>query len=486
MRQEELEYKIIEAKNKAIKNLVAFRHLLLQNDSKDVLPAEFHYQWSDLLLNGRKHTAIQGHRESAKTQIALRAFLLYSLVFPSKDRDYIILIKANDTLACNKLKEIEREYLSNPILKANLKKINEQSSKCFDVDVAGSLGDVNVHIEAYGKGASIRGLANVDRRPRVALIDDPQDIEDSESQTIQESDWNWFLSDVMFLGQSTRIFLIGNNLGEKSIAERVFQNADMLKFETHKVPAIMNGVSAWPSKFKLEDIEAEREDYRKLGKLNIWYREKMCEALAEESRTFQREDFVYYSPSFVYDIAKKCNIYIACDLAISEKKEADYTALIVVGVDKDGFWYVLDLVYGHLNPTETIDHIFNLVSRWRPMKVGIEKVAYQKALIHFIEKEKIRRNIMFSTMELQAEKEKELRIKALQPRFKSHMVLFPEYSSWLGELETELLMFPKCLHDDMPDALAYIPSMVTTPLGFKVKPEDTIISHYRYGNDRYK
>ncbi len=479
MTSAELESKLQAVKYKALKNLVSFRYLLLQGDGSDVLPAEFHYEWSDLLLNGKKHTAIQGFRESAKTNYAIRSFLLYSIVFPSKDRDYIILIKANDTLACNKLKEAEREYLSNPVLRANLKKINEQSSKCFDIDVLGPLGDeINVRIEAYGKGASIRGLANIDRRPRVCLIDDPQDIEDSESETIQESDWNWFLSDVMFLGQSTRIFLIGNNLGEKSIAERVFQNADMLNFETHKVPAIVNGVSAWPSKFKLLDIETERENYRKLGKLNVWYREKMCEALADETRTFQREDFVYYPPQNAIEIAKRCNVYIACDLAISEKKSADYTALIVVGVDKDGYWYVLDLVYGHLNPTETIDQIFNLVSRWRPMKVGIEKIAYQKALIHFIEKEKIKRNIMFSTMELVAEKEKELRIKALQPRFKSKMILFPEYSSWLGELETELLMFPKCLHDDLPDAFAYIPSMVTTPIGMRMSLGDTIIPNY--------
>ena len=452
---------------------------MCQNSDKEVLPAEFHYEWSDLLLNGEHNTAIQGFRESAKTNYAVRAFLLYCLCFPTKDRDYLVLIKANETLARNKLKEIEREYLSSPILRVNLVKVNEESMKVFDIDVLDIFGNtLNIRIESYGKGASIRGLANVDRRPSVCLIDDPQDVEDAQSETIQENDWNWFLSDVMFLGQYTRIFLIGNNLGERSIVDRVFKNKDELKFDTHKVPILINSVSSWPSKVTYDDILREKDDFRKLGKVDIWYREKMCEAISDETRAFKREDFLYYDPQRNFDIAKRCNVYIACDLAISEEKKADFTSLIVVGIDKDNFWYVLDCVYGHFDPSKTMDNIFSLVSRWRPMKVGIEKVAYQKALIHFIEKEKIRRNIMFSTQELEADKQKEIRIMALQPRFKAKQVYFPEYSDYLTELETELLMFPKCLHDDLVDSLAYIPQMATQPIGINDTEQDVAINYY--------
>jgi len=444
-----------------------------------VLPAEFHYDWSNLLLNGKQNTAVQGFRESAKTQYILRSYLLYCLTFPSKDRDYIILIKANETLARNKLKEIEKEYLSNQIIKSNLVKVNEESSKTFDVVVTNVFGEeVNVRIEAYGKGSSIRGLANIDRRPRIVVIDDPQDVEDALSETVQESDWNWFLSDVMFLGQYTRIFLIGNNLGEKSIAERIIVNAKELKFDTYKIPIMDNSVSSWPSKFNLKDIEQEKEDYRKLGKLDVWYRERMCESMSDETRTFSREDFLSYNPMEGWVIAQRSNVYIACDLAISEKAKADYTALVVVAVDSKNYWYVLDCVYGHFDPTKTMDYIFNLVSKWKPMKVGIEKVAYQKALIHFIEKEKIARNIMFSTFELEADKQKELRIKTLQPRFRAKQIYFPEYAPFLTELETELLMFPKCLHDDLVDSLAYIPQMATQPIGIHETESDLAINYY--------
>jgi predicted phage terminase large subunit-like protein len=450
---------LLSLKTKAMMNLVSFRFCLLTTDATEVAPAEYHYDWSNTLLNGKKNTAIEGYRESAKTQYVLRSYLLYCLTFPSTDRDYIVLIKNNATLAAAKLREIEREYNSNPIISANKIKIIEESGNVFSVEVKDSKGEtIHVRIEAYGKGASIRGLANIDRRPKVVIIDDPQDVEDAQSETVTENDWNWFLSDVMFLGQNTRLFLIGNNLGERCIIERVMANANELNFDTHKVPICQNGVSSWPSKYTIESIDKSKEDFRKLGKLDIWFREKMCEAISDETRTFRREDFRYYDPTILHEIAEKCNIFIAADLAISEKHTADYTAIPVVGVNKNNHWFILDCAYGRFDPSTTIEHIFRLEKKWKPKAVGIEKVAYQRALIHFIMKEMPKRDRFFTIVELEAEKQKELRIKGLQPRFRSNTVWLPEHAPWLTEMESELLMFPKGLHDDLIDALAYIPT----------------------------
>jgi predicted phage terminase large subunit-like protein len=260
----------------------------------------------------------------------------------------------------------------------------------------------------------------------------------------------------MFLGQKTRIFLIGNNIGERSIIERVFADAESSKFKTMRIPAIIDEKSAWPAKYALEEIDKEKDNFRTLGKLDIWMKEKMCEAISEETRTFHKEDIMHYDPALISDLSKKCNIFIAVDLAISEKQTADFTAIPVVGVNSDNHWFILDCIYGRFDPSTTIDHIFNLVRRWNPIIVGIEKVAFQRALIHFVMKEMPARNTFFCIKELEAEKQKELRIKALQPRFKTKTIWLPQQASWLGEMETELLRFPKGLHDDLIDALAYI------------------------------
>jgi hypothetical protein len=211
----DLEKKAVVYK-KSKSNLVPFRYYLLTSGKDELNPASFHFDWSDILLNEKDNFAIEGFRESGKGQIVLRSFPLHCLFYPSDSRDYIVLIKQNTDLAGQKLLEIENEYLSNPVLKTSLVEVKQKSTRIFSVDVRDEMGKViNVRIEAYGKGSSIRGLANIDRRPRIVVIDDPQDMEDAKSDTILDNDWNWFISDVMFLGKTSRIFLIGNNLGEK-------------------------------------------------------------------------------------------------------------------------------------------------------------------------------------------------------------------------------------------------------------------------------
>src|SRR3990167_5707513 len=205
------EAELIRRMKMAYHDLVAFRFILLNNGKDELPPPDFHFDWSNILLNEKENFAVEGFRESGKGQIVIRGYPLYCLRFPSAERDYIVLIKQNTDLASQKLLEIENEYLSNPVLCSNVVEVKQKSARIFSVDVKDSTGKVhNIRIEAYGKGSSIRGLANIDRRPRIVLLDDPQDTEDSKSDTVLENDWRWFLSDVMFLGQNTRIFLIGN------------------------------------------------------------------------------------------------------------------------------------------------------------------------------------------------------------------------------------------------------------------------------------
>ena len=40
-------------------------------------------------------------------------------------------------------------------------------------------------------------------------------------ETVTESDWEWFLTDIIFLGRNSRIFMIGNNLGDRCIVETI-------------------------------------------------------------------------------------------------------------------------------------------------------------------------------------------------------------------------------------------------------------------------
>jgi len=459
---------MIQALQKARRDLIAFRKIVLTVGIDDVEAAPFHQDWSDLLLHGISHVAIEGFRESAKGQYVLRAFPLYALMFPAPKRDYIVLVKNNQTLAQSKLKEIETEFLSNPILKARVKLIREQSASVFSVDVINDDDQVvNVRIEAYGKGSSVRGLANVDRRPKIVIIDDPQDNEDAASPLVMDKDWSWFISDVMFLGQHTRIFLIGNNLGEGCIVERAIAQAMTLGFETRRIGILTeSGSSSWPAKFPVNKINDERESYTKIGRLDVWYRERMCLAVSDESRIFHEADYVYYTPALADRLASEAQeVFATLDPASSKGIEACFRAIVVVARMRDGHWYVLEVPYGRWDSVELLDKMFNVVLKYGVRRFGVEKGHFQQVLEPFIYKEMTRRNVRFNIQPLEHGKigSKLERIKMLQPRFKTHSVWFPDNAYWLDEMRTELAGVTrdgiKSLFVDLVDALAMAEQM---------------------------
>jgi len=435
---------LIEAFKKARKSLVDFRHIVLRNGDNEVNPAEFHYKWSDLLLNGNGHFAIEGFRESAKDQYVNRAFPLYCLLFPSKERNYLVILRNNDTQATKSIEAIRNEALSNPAIKTRIVNVVKATSNCLIVDCLADGGEeITVTIEGYGKGASIRGLANNDKRPDIIICNDLQDIEDSRSDTVQEKDWEWFLSDVKFLGQYTRIFMIGNNLGEKCIIERIFRDPASTGFETQRVaiadPAME--LSSWPSKYTIEQVLKERKDYDQLGKLAIWLRERMCVAVSDETRIFRDEDYTYYTPALAEKISAEAQeVFATLDPASSKGLESCFRAIVVCARMRDGHWYILEVPYGRWDSVGLLDKMFEVCRKFGIRRFGIEKGHFHQVLEPFIYKEMTRLGIRFVIVPLEHGKigSKLERIKMLQPRFKAHSVWFPQSAYWLDEIKSEL------------------------------------------------
>ena len=423
-------------------NLVPFRYVVLANDPEKELPAaDFHYKLSDLLMNSTAHIAIEMFRESGKSSYALRTFPLHCLAYPKKGLDFIVIIKQNQRSASAKLKDIISEYEANPLLRHNLVEIKEQSMNAFSVNVRDRDGEIiNIRIEAYGKGAGIRGLSNQDRRPSIVILDDIQDKDDSRSETVLSADWDWFLSDVIFLGRSSRIFMIGNNLGEKCVIERCIQNADRLRFKAIKIPVMIDGKPTWEAKQSLEDILQEKEDYTKLGKIDIWMAEKMCVAVAEESKVFKSDDYRYFSSHLREDIIRRSNLFACLDPASSPNPESCYRAITLTAVDTNNYWFLLDVKYGRWDSAEMVDIIFDFVAKYHLQNFYIEKGWWEQVMKPFFMKEMSRRNIFFNVVPLEHAKQgsKLERIKILQPRFKAHTVFFEEGASWLTEFEGEL------------------------------------------------
>jgi predicted phage terminase large subunit-like protein len=355
----------------------------------------------------------------------------------------MVLIKANMTQARKALKNITAEYLHNPLISGRLVKVLRNTADVFEVELdAGGGRLMVVLIEAYGKGASIRGLNNKDIRPSLILIDDPQESADMLSEVVPENDWDWFLGDIMFLGQSARIFLIGNNLGDRCILERVGANADNLGFRFNRVACADLGltVSTWPQKQSIEDIRRERREYEEIGKLDVWLREKMCLSTSDETRLFTDGLYRYYPNVLKDNLSRSGEVLATLDPASSKRKDSCFRAIVVGALMDDGHWYILDVPYGRWDSVELMDKMFEVVRKWGIREFGVEKGQYQQFLEPVLYREMTLRRCRFTVTPLEHGKigSKLERIKMLQPYFKSGSIWFPTEGEWLTGMKVEL------------------------------------------------
>jgi predicted phage terminase large subunit-like protein len=225
-----------------------------------------------------------------------------------------------------------------------------------------------------------------------------------------------------------------------------------------KEQKFVRGNVLWKEKYDLSNLSDIR---RKMGPW-VFSSQYLNDPVPPSDATFKREWFSHYEVADLkgFDL----NRYVLIDPAISTEQEADYTAMVVVGIDVYKNIYILDIARDRMKPDGIIDNIFYLNERWHPTAIGLEEVAFQRTLRYSLKMEMEKRKKYFNIVELKPHgRNKEIRIKALQPLYASGKVLHNRDLVYNIYLEDELLRFPRGKHDDIIDALAYALDIVTPP-----------------------
>lgn len=181
------------------------------------------------------------------------------------------------------------------------------------------------------------------------------------------------------------------------------------------------------------------------------------EIIPSDLQTFKKKWFRYYEK-----IPKNVNTFIYIDPALSEADTADYTGVVVVSVDAEGTWYVRHATRMRVTPTQLVNMCFRLNIQFKPLVIGIEEVAFQKALLHFVNEEMRRRGVHIPIRGIKppTDRTKQARILSLVPRLEwGHLLM----SQGLQDLEMELLQFPRGAHDDLIDSLQSIEYIAQAP-----------------------
>lgn len=214
-----------------------------------------------------------------------------------------------------------------------------------------------------------------------------------------------------------------------------------------------DGSLFFPQKLSHEFLESAK---RTMGSY-LFANQYLNEIIPSELQTFKPHWFKYYET-----LPKKKNTFIFIDPALSEADTSDYTGVVVIEVDSKKDWYITYAQRHRLTPTQLVQFIFHLNQKFQPTIIGIEAIAYQKAILYFLDEEMRRRDVVLPVKDVQYpnKKSKETRILSLVPRFEWGHILMAQ---GLHDLEMELMQFPRGSHDDLIDALAAMEYIVYAP-----------------------
>lgn len=309
------------------------------------------------------------------------------------------------------------------------------------------------------------------------IIDDPLSADDARSETKRQEAISWFdqtFSSRLDDKRSGRMIVVMQRLHENDLTGYLLEKGGW----THlKVPLIADKdysyhVGDFNHEFKQgEVLQPERWPDNILERTKIeagkygFAGQYMQNPAPLGGGEFKKEWIKYYDNIRLADF----NIYIMIDPANSKTKRSDYTCFAVMGIGKDGNYYLIDLYRDKLNIREREDLLFELHAKYKPQAVGYEKYGMQID-VDYMREAMERRNYRFHIKEIGGRAAKEDRIRRLVADFYDGRIYFPkrlyrtDYEGVSVDLidiliHQEMLCFPVSLHDDMIDAISRIKDM---------------------------
>lgn len=200
---------------------------------------------------------------------------------------------------------------------------------------------------------------------------------------------------------------------------------------------------------------------------------------AVETQLIDRSRFSYYEKDRLENFSgawyindKMLNVFAAMDFAYTVNNHSDYTVIIVVGVDEDNNYYVLDIDRFKTNKISVMyDKAENVYRKWKFKKMRCEVVAAQRLIVQQFKDYMRSQSIMFTIDEYNPPRNmsKAERIASvLEPRYNNNQIW--HYKGGNCQILEEELIMNNPEHDDVKDALAACVEICKSP-----------VTNYRWG-----
>ena len=454
-------------KEKLLNDLITFGKIL-RPKVHWANPAEIHFEMEKKLLDRSiKLLNIILPRGTAKSIIVGEEYPLYHIFMEELGQPkLVVLVSKTQAHSKNRLQAIKDTISYSTNFRAIFGNWGEYTAKSWRNDEI-ILKDGSAII-TRGMGQPIRGLNYPGGiRPTLIVLDDPEDENNTKTQEAMENNLRWLLQGALpaLDRRHGRCIVIGTPLHQRCIVETL---AEMEEWTTIKGRFLIeeNGHkrSLWEEVMTVSDLEKERDSMDAIGRVSIWYMERQCEVVGDEDQLFKSKYFKYYEGDYVYkdgnnylkigEDLKPINVFIGIDPASSVQQTADYSVIMVIGVDKDKNIYVLDYIRKRVTPLALSEKIITYFKRFHPTKVRIESVGYQEMLREYIRKKCEELNMYIPGLEIKENprSSKSYRLESLEPLFASGKVYMKKSHT---EFIDELLLYPRGKHDDTIDAFYY-------------------------------
>lgn len=358
---------------------------------------------------------------------------------------------------------------------------------------------------AAGVGGGITG-----KGAHILLIDDPiKNAEEADSPDVREKLWDWYGSTAYTrLAPGGGVLVIQTWWHDDDLAGKL-QTAmagdpEADQFEIVKYPAIAehdeyldastdlityvshtdavndphNELQAHARAVKLgvdltnltflrgkgAALHPQRYDEVKLNRIRKTIPNRFWAALYQQNPV--PDDGAYFTKEQFRSAAlppmRLCNVYVAFDFAISEKKQNDYTVGVVGLQDEHDVIHVAEIIrFKSGDGMYIVESILNLCQKWYSpnLILGFEDGQIFRAIESLLKKRMRERKFYPSTQLLKPITDKMARARPLQGRMQQGMVSFAEGAQWYDAARMEMLRFPAGVHDDQVDALAWMTTM---------------------------
>ena len=498
----EAEELLLAAKN----DIIAFGKLFLPDDFTRSETPWFHYEIVDAIdeMDGELHKyrnlAIIMPRGHGKTVIT-KADIMRSFCFADEPLFYG-WVSATQKLAVGNMDYVKTHLEFNEKIKYYFGDMKGRKWTEQDIELKNGC-----KLISKSNISGIRGGAKLHKRYDLVVLDDFEDENNTLTSESRSKNANMVTAVVApaLEPHDGRLRINGTPVHYDSFINNLINNYEKSQSENKDFSwkvmlykAIREDQALWHSWFPLTKLTEKKKFYVDSGKPHKFYQEYMMEDQSAEDSIFNMRHVKHWDGFYKFDESEMMpylhcagekipvNIFAGVDPATdSERRDSDYSVIIIIACDVNANIYVLDYVRKRSLPVlgipgenkkGIVDYMFELNNKYSPSLFTVEDTSMSKPIFQALRSEMRRKNDFSLRFKEEKPGTKQSKLDRIQGVLAQRMSIGAvRIRDSHYDLQHEILTFGKRMaHDDTIDALAYAVKYAHPPSGSESKSGDWV------------